>query len=243
MAEGEGTGEGTETGAGTGNEGLWRAQLPADLKDNEAFTPYKTLGDFGKAYLEAAGKAKELEGKTANAIFKPDDKATPEQREAYFRAIGKPEKPTEYEFPKGEGVEHDPKMVEWAQQTFHQANLNKEQAGVIAKAWDGFIGHMAQEQTAAAEKARTDADAALKAELGDGYAEAAELATRFLTKHASAEDVKFFDETKIGNHPGMIRLIVKLAKLTGEDVSLQGGKNKGDLPSVGMNYTSMNEFK
>ena len=41
----------------------WLAGLPADLRDNEAFKSYRTVGDFAKAHLDTAAKAKEYEGK------------------------------------------------------------------------------------------------------------------------------------------------------------------------------------
>ena len=50
------------------------AGLPDDLKTNEAFVPYKTVGEFAKSHLELATKAKEMEGKLGDAIPKlPDD--------------------------------------------------------------------------------------------------------------------------------------------------------------------------
>lgn len=240
----EGTGEGTGTGAGTGqNEGLWREQLPADLKANEVFTPYKTLGDFAKMHLETAGKTKELEGKLSGAIFKPDDNAKPEDRESFYRSLGKPEKATEYEFPKTEGIEHDPKMIEWAQATFHSANLSKEQAASIGAAWDGFISGMVKAQQESAQKAIADVETKLKAELGDQYDTAKELTRRLLTKHAKPDELAFMEEGGLGNHPALIRLMFEMAKKTGEDVSPKGAGYKGETAKVGMNYKSMSDFR
>ena len=250
---GEGTGDGTGTGAGTGQEGLWRAQLPADLKENATFTPYKTLGDFAKAHLETVGKAADLDGKVvkmteleaklSGAIFKPDDKATPEQREAYLTALGRPAKPTEYAFPKTEGIERDPKFVEWAQNTFHKIGLSKEMGEQVAAHYDAFALEMANANKVVVEKAKTEAETKLKAELGANYPAAVELTKRFLTKHAKPEEMAFLDESGMGNHPAMIRMVVAFAKLTGEDISIQGAGPKGDASKPGMNYTTMGEFK
>ena len=57
---------GSEDGGNLG----WRVQLPDDLKANETFTPFKTVGDFAKAHIETITKAKELEGKLSGSIPK-----------------------------------------------------------------------------------------------------------------------------------------------------------------------------
>lgn len=221
----------------------WRSALPDDQKEHEFVKTFTKPGDFVKSALEIKADRDALKGKFDGAIFKPDDQATLEQREAYYRAIGKPEKATEYEFPKTEGVEHDPKMIEWAQSTFHAANLTKDQAKAVSQAWDGFATAIAKADQEAKTKARTEAETALKAELGDQYPVAAELTKRLLTKHAKPEDLTFLEEGGIGNHPALIRLIFDLAKKTGEDLGVQGSVHKEDPPKVGMNYTSMDSLK
>ena len=221
----------------------WRAALPDEFKEHEFVKTFTKPGDFVKSALEIKTEHDSLKTKLEGAIFKPDDKATPEQREAYLRALGKPEKPTEYAFPKMEGIERDPKFVEWAQNTFHKIGLPKEMGKQVAAQFDAFTLELAKANKAAVEKARTDAETALKAELKDGYPAAVELTKRFLTKYAKPEDTAFLDESGMGNHPALIRMIVNFAKLTGEDVSIQGSGPKGTPTKIGMNYTTMDSLK
>ena len=239
----EGTGEGTGTGAGTGNQNLefspWVDQMPTDLKTNEAFAGIKTIGDFGKSYLELKGKVSEAEGmkaKLETAIIKPGENATPEEKAAYNKALGIPDKPEEYEFPKGEGVEHDPKMTEWAQKVFHQAGLSKESAAIVSQAWDGFIQGIAQEQQAAIEKAKTDADAAMKKEWGADYDKNLEFTKRGWKKFTDTEFDKFCDETGIGNNPALIKFVFKIGQAMGEDWSPASSQQHGVKPKEGFVY-------
>lgn len=220
----------------------WRAGLPDDLKSHESFTPYKTVGEFAKAHIETAGKVSELEGKLGSAIFKPGDDATPEQREQFYRSIGKPEKPDAYEFPKAEGIEHDPKMVEWAQKTFHEANLNTDQAKAVSQAWDGFMGQMAKADQEARERAVKEAETSLKTEWGADYDKNCELAKRAFKTFADTELIAFLDESKLGNAPLLSKAFAKIGKLMGEDTGLSGATFKGEPPKVGMNYESMQDF-
>ena len=221
----------------------WRSALPDEFKEHEFVKTFTKPGDFVKSALEIKTEHEALKTKMDGAIFKPGDDATAEQREAYFRSIGKPEKPTEYEFPKGEGIEHDPKMVEWAQATFHQANLSKEQAGVIGQAWDGFMAQMVKADADAKAKAESDAATAIKQELGEEYPVAMELTRRMLKETATPEELQYLADSGMGNNPALIRLVFKLAKKTGEDTSPAGNLPKGSSPSIGMNYTSMEQFK
>ena len=114
MPENDGT-QNLNDGA-SGNQGAppaWTAQLPDDLKANEAFTSMKTIGDLGKSYLDVngkikeydsklkdhealvkthEGKVKELEGKMASDyIPKPKENATDAEKAAYYKALGRPD--------------------------------------------------------------------------------------------------------------------------------------------------------
>lgn len=239
MADGEGTGEGNSTGAGTGQETApaWLAQMPADLKSNEAFKPYKTIGDLGKSYLELQGKVSEVDGlktKLEAAIFKPSENATPEEMNAFYKSLGVPEKADEYEFPKGEGIEHDPKMVEWAKSTFHKANLNKEQAAVMSQAWDAFVQEMGNADKASVEKELIDAEGKLKEEWKAEYDVNVELSKRAFKHFANAELADF------KAHPVLIKAFHAIGKAMGEDFSPQGASDKGD--SKGRMYNKSPEL-
>lgn len=223
--------------------GEWLAQLPEDLKANEAFTSFETLGDFGKAHIETLGKVKDLDGKAkdlegkvtdltgklANTIPKLSEKSTDEEKAAYYKAVGRPDKAEQYEFPKTDGVEHDPKMISFAQGAFHKAGLSKEQAGIIAGAWNGFVAGLAHADKEARDKAKGDAEKALKTELGgeEKYKEAVALAGRVWKKFSNSEFDAFCNETKIGNDARLIRFVIAAAKLTGEDTSPQGSNREG----------------
>jgi len=241
--EGEGTGKGTEgegTGAGTGqNEGLWRAQLPADLKDNELLTPYKTIGDAAKAHIDTVGKMKDLEGKLkehetklATAIVKPGEKATKEEIAAYRKSMDIPDTPDGYEIPKVEGEEGNKEMEAWARETFHKADLSKAQAKLIGEQWNGFITEFNKAYVEAEKKAVDEAMTKLKTDLGAAFNEQYELGKRLFKKVMDAD----FSETDHINLPTVLKFIIKSAKLVGEDKIPPGGQLKGEAVKEGMIY-------
>lgn len=243
--EGEGTGEGTGqgTGAGTGQQvtpPTWTAQLPTDLKANEVFTKYPTLGDLGKSHIEVLGKIKELDGMTAKvgdlegklkgAVIKPPENATKEQVEAYLTSLGRPMKPEEYDFPKGSSdIEHDPIMVKWAQQLFFDCGLTKDQAAKIGASWDVFIKGIAESERDLDKKMEEEADKNFRAmfKTDEDHAAHLELAKRFWKKVAGTELNDFIKETGIFAHPTLMKFIIEVAKKTGEDVTPPSSKGGG----------------
>jgi hypothetical protein len=223
----EGNGEGITTGDGTGEKPAWLAQMPADLKDNQTFSSFKTIGELGKSYLELSGKVKEVDAlktKLDSSIPKLSDKATDEEKAAYYKAIGRPDKADEYEF-AGDGM--DPKIVGWAKDTFFKNGLSKEQAKNIQASFNDFVTASENARVETMKAEATAAEEKLKTELGDKYPEQIELAKRTWQKLSDAEFDSFVNETKIGNDARMIRFILKVAKLTGEDKSPAASPSKG----------------
>ncbi len=236
----EGTADGTGNAGQPGAEGNqtpgWIAQLPDDLKTNQTFTSFKTIGDLAKAHLETTGRVKEFEGKVANSIPKLSDKSTPEEKAAFYKALGRPEKAGEYEFPKGEGVEHDPKMIEWARTVFHGANLTKDQAAVISQAWDGFIAGMVKSEEETTQNAMKEAETKLKDEWKADYDKNIELTKRAFKKFSGTELNTFLEETGIGNHPILIKAFHAIGKAMGEDTSPAGLPSGEQAGKEGMIY-------
>src|SRR5512139_3773574 len=90
------------------------AQLPENLRTNEAFTGMNTAGDIATALLEAKGKVTEFDGKVkaldgevgnlkaklAEAVPKLPKEATDAEKEVYYLAMGRPETADGYELEK-----------------------------------------------------------------------------------------------------------------------------------------------
>jgi len=216
-------------------DGEWRAQLPADLKDNEVFQPYATIGDFAKAHLtgwdehvkvyadktkEYEGKITELEGKVGNSIpILPED-ASDEERAVYWHQLGKPETMDEYEIPLLEG--QNPDSTKWARETFHKAHLSKDQAKFIGEEWNKYLMEIVQAENGEMEKARADAQVSLVKELGgeEQYKAATALADRLWSTYTNQDFATFLKENGMIRNPlPILKVVIGLAKKTGEDTS------------------------
>jgi len=230
MADGDGTGNDSGNQSTTGGE--WRAQLPADLKDNEAFTGFKTVGDFAKAHLETSGKIKTLEGSIKdNYVPKLKDGASKEEMEAYHKAIGRPDKPEDYAFDKidyPEGVQTDPQLEGLFRKWAHEAGLNKTQAAFFHKTYANAYISAAQAAEVKRQQAMQDGLAGLQREWGGKFAENSEMVKREVERIDKIIPgfKKSADETGLGNHPFLVKMVLHYAKAN-SDGNLVDGKSPG----------------
>ena len=239
----EGTGEGTGTGAGTGQAApAWVAQLPADLKDNAAFTSYKTIGDLAKAHLEMGEKVKESDGlkaKLKDAIPKLPENATQEERDMHAMALGRPEKPEEYEF-AGDGKDATEWTTSWKQDLF-KLGIPKDTAKALSGLLSTKIQGMVDAHNAGIKQEIADAGVKLKAEFGDKYDTNIALANRLWKTNTDGELDKDFPTETSKTRASIIRYLVKMAAKTGEDTSLSGVGQRAPAPTGGrMSYEKSN---
>jgi hypothetical protein len=218
----------------------WRAGLPADIREDEAFVPFKTVGDFAKAHKETAAKVKDYEGKLANSIPKLGENATPEEREKFYNSLGRPEKPDGYEL-DGED-KNAPEWTGYWRNELHKIGVPKDQAKAISAAFNKQIGSMVEQHNAKILKANSDAAAALKTELGDKYDASVALVSRLWKQWGKTEvefDKAFATETS-ANRVTMMRFLLNVAAKTGEDTSLRGTVQRTESPKAGYDLSKFN---
>ena len=207
----------------------WKTELPEAMRGHEAFAPYKAKNELweGHAKLytdhkETVQKVTDLESKIANYIPKLPDNASAEDRELFYNALGRPEKPEQYEF-----TGDDKSAPEWTnfwKSEFHRLGLPKDTAKGLAEVFDRKIQEVVDAHNQGIQTQITEASEKLKLELGDKYDSSVELAKRMWAKHGDGEfDQAFTGETSATRF-AMIRHLLKIAKLTGEDMSPPGQK-------------------
>lgn len=211
----------------------WRAALPDEYKEHEFVKTFQKPGDFVKTAIEIKADRDSLKTKLENSIPKLAADAKPEEQEAYYKALGRPDKPEGYEL---DGDHQDEKTVAWARNAFHKAGLNGTQAKTLSAEWNGFIASMVAAETETRQKEREAADAKLKTELGDRYDGSIEGVRRAWKKFTDTEFDAFVNETKIGNDPRLIRFMLKVSKAIGEDTSPAGSPPKGKDAVKGIVY-------
>lgn len=201
----------------------WTAQLDKDLQGNEKLTQFKTIGEMGKAFLDR-------DGKLQNSVLLPGEKATAEEKAAYYAKLGRPDKPDGYEITKPadlpESLPYDPALATEYQKFAFEAGLSKSQAKA---AWDFYFGlakNGTEIQAKEIEKAQTDGINTLKTDWGakfDGNKKIAEIAFKKYGKEAAS----LLDEAKIGSirlgdHPAFLKVFYEIGMQTMDDKALKG---------------------
>lgn len=216
------------------------AQLPEDLRTHEDLTGMNTAGDLAKAYLDVKGKLTEFDGKVKklegdytnlkeNSIPKLPADATDEEKSIYYQELGRPEKAEEYELP-GDGKDAPEWTAYWKKVLF-DLGLSKDTAKGLALALNTQMQKLVDTHNEGIKKQIEEAGGKLKAELGDKYDASVELAKRLWKTHADTDFDEAFKTESSANRYSMVKFLLKIAKLTGEDQSPPGGPRSG--PAAG----------
>lgn len=157
----------------------------------------------------------------AKGIIPPGPNATAEEKSAFFKALGRPDKPEDYgiTMPAKIGDKAFPKelwnadqaagFAKWA----HEKGFNKEQVAALVE-FDAARGLSTFEAGQAAQtKAKTDGIAALKTEWGADYDKNLALATKAAEQAGGADLMNH----PLANDPVFIKAMAKVGAMIVED--------------------------
>lgn len=226
--------QGEPDGKGEG----WTAVFPKEYREKYA----EQLKGFGKpkdlldAYLANAEKLK-------GAIIPPGENATDDERKAYLKALGVPEKytlPTLTEEQKGYlgDVESFDKFFEEAAaktdmtQAQAEAFYNLYVSANVQRAKDA----QAKEAQILQERADT-----LNREWGDDAKGNFELARRTFKKYSTPEFAEFCEKQGLGTNPDFIRVFYTIAKRVSGDPGTERTPGSVQEERKGLHYDSLNE--
>lgn len=232
MGENDGGANSNAGGSGTVEFPGWMSSLPDAHKSNASFAKFKEapqVWDKFDSLLKAEGKA----------VVIPDEKATDEERAAFYTKLGRPESADKYTITKPEGLpEAIPYNAEF-EGVFKQFAFDKGIPDATAKDlyawyWNGVKeGHAKQQQaeTQATEAAINQLKDTWK---GETFKVNTELAARAFKKFGgeNPEVAKFIEETKVGgvplgNHPIFLKVFAAVGQAISDDSLAAGGRGGG----------------
>jgi hypothetical protein len=140
---------------------------------------------------------------------------------------------TDYEFTFEEGIQIDPDTLGDLKGLSKELGLSQEQAQQVAN----LGAKQAQKWVAAQEAAIAEASAQwveqVKADKeigGDKLHENLGVAKRALERFGSPELTKLLDESRLGNHPELIRAFHRIGKAIADDALVPGGRSTYGTP-------------
>ena len=209
--KGQGNGNGSG-GNDNGNDQLpaWTSQIGDVLKNDgakEKFSKFEKLSDLAKSYLE-------LEAKTGNSIAKPGENASDDEREAFYRALGKPETADKYSV-KGDDVAAFREMA-------FKANLTDEQAQALFASMQELGKNTQAQMQANFDQQAKQTQADLAAEYGDKYTEKIEMLKRGIKAYGGEVVGAKLQKAGLLADKDIVKLFINL----GEQASEAGSQTK-----------------
>jgi len=136
----------------------------------------------------------------------------------------KPDGPPEtYEFKAPEGKEYDAAVLEPFAEAAREANLTQDAAQKILDRMAPALAARQQEQVTAVRTGWLESSRMDKEFGGERLQENLSAAKRALDSYAAPEFRKLLDDTGLGNHPEVIRMLVRVGKSMNEDSFVSGG--------------------
>lgn len=190
---------------GTFKEGWQEALVDETFRGRSV---YSGLTDL-KSVMKHIGNADTLIGR--KGLKAPDDNASPQEWDAYYKLVGRPDKPGDYkvEIPKEMESYYDQTLLDEAKAELHKAGLTQKQvAAVMALDGKRIRASLAQVQ-AQAESQRVEAEKTLRSEWGKAYDERLHNANRVIAENVSEEDKPEILQA-IGNNPKVAKLLASV---------------------------------
>lgn len=225
----------------------WLEQIKTDLRESEAIKDITDVNHLTESYITISGEVNNLRGNLENSIKIPGADASAEEKEEFYRKLGRPEKAEEYEFPETDVVKNDAATVEWARGVFLKAGLTKEQAGIVRDEWNQYVIQVNQKVENDLKEARVkqvnDDLQTLKTKWGNKFEENAAIARKTMDIATSNNEGlrEWLKEKNLDNDPVLSQLFFDISSAFVDDTTVTptppigGNEGKG----TGMNYPDM----
>ncbi len=213
----------------------WRADLPDELRSHPTIQKFTTKEGIAKSYVNLES----MLGADKVPIPKGD-----EGWDAFYKAGGRPDEPTGYELAPPDGLPegfYNPDSAEWFRGVAHEAGLNKTQA---QKLHNEFVAAMAagvEESASETDKARTEAEAALRKEWGSAFEARLQAAQDIVTELGGEDFAARLEATGLGNDPAMVKVFAQVAEALKGDGALVG--TGGGMESTATIDAQISEYR
>jgi hypothetical protein len=216
----------------------WRASLPDDIKADPTLAAIQDVPSLAKSYVHAQRTIGH------QRLIAPQKNWTEKEWGELFGQLGRPEKPEGYVTPTDikfeEGLGFDDAKLAKARDVFHKAGLLPTQADAILKYYAESLNDSVKADRMSREGSKAAAETELKAELGEKYGPAVELANGVVRNFAPEGFVDFLKEHKLDNHPMMIKMMYKIGSVISEDTA-RGSKDLIPLTNASQAKNEINK--
>ena len=189
----------------------------------------KSLSKFERGIPDIVKSYAELEKKAGQAIVVPNEKATEEEKAAYRKAIGVPEKPEDYKLEPvtlPEGLTVDLAMQKAFLQIAHAADLNPNQVNTINQWYMKVIGEQIVDAQKVIKTTKAEAEAAIDKKYKLDSAAAKGYMERAFARYATPALAAKFVKTGLDNDPETIEMFINIGRDMGDHVFVDGSRGE-----------------
>src|SRR5262245_31111527 len=203
----------------------WAKDFDDGSKALIAKKQWKERGDMARAYSELE-KFAYRDG--ADKVLIPDATTPEKDRDEFYKKLGWPEKPDDYQFKAPEEAqEYSGELADWFRTTAHKHHIPDALAETlhvefVSNYLDGAKTRAANDATQHAEWDRT-----LHREFGNAYDQRVEIARRAVRTFGDAELIKVLNDSGLGDHPSVVRAFAKMGMKLGEQNLMVGDEQHG----------------
>jgi hypothetical protein len=199
------------------------AGLDTDLQSNPSITKFKDVPSLAKSYIELQTTL------GADRIALPGKEAKPEEWDAVYNRLGRPDTADGYElsdWKPPEGVPWDMDNTGTMIERMHARRLTKEQAqGLLAdqaevadKRWKDHLENVGKMREQTVTELKTKYGAALPVKMESGKKAAIAIVEKAgLSENPFEQELP--DGRKVGDLPGMVEVMMAFGEAVGEDGS------------------------
>jgi len=191
--------------------------LSEQTRDQGDFSKFKSADDLAVSYVNMHKQQRDA------AV--PGDDATPEQRDAFYARIGRPDKPDDYQFSSIDGLPDktipDDRMAEF-RELAHKNGLTQNQVAGLYNKYADWTKNDIAAISHAREAQSNEWSESIRKEHGEAFDQNLKVATN------ARDDLKIdglqdmLNDTGAGDHPAMFNLFLKLGKMMGQDQLVAG---------------------
>lgn len=214
VAQGPSSTEGQPQGTteAPAQEPSWRDSLPEDLKAEKSLSDVKDIPSLAKNYVEAQ---KYIGG----SIRIPTDTSKPQEWDAVYSKLGRPEKPEGYkiERPKTD-LQWDEGAEKEARALFHKIGLNSNQAQALINHHSEMIQKMVDGAKTSIEQGVAD----LRKQHGEKFDQVVLDCNQMVKQFCTPEEIEMIESTGRGNEPWFVNMMARAWGERGEDKDHRG---------------------
>ena len=187
----------------------FKDHLAPEFKEHTALQDINDVNGMAKSYISA----QEMIGQ--QRLPMPVAEADPSEWSRFYDSVGRPtgEEGKGYEFDEGsipEGTQKNDDMEKFFRKSMHDAGLSQKQAQAMYKSYNDFSGQFTEKQANTTADMEKKWDTDIRQEFGLAYNDQLEYAKAAVEEFGSDNLKQYLDESRVGNHPEMIKFAAKI---------------------------------